>query len=295
MKLKEYRIPMPLSLDEYHLGQQWTEIELLKETLQTCATHVTMFENITEQERMKIINDKVPLPLRDKISFLTPMTHRQYQIKDQKSKFFNFVFFKPKTDLVLDEYSWDSWPYTLTIVENLENSIRIIVQSYCQTNSPLAINQNCQVYFPLNTDQMRISKDYEIINVSERLDEKRDYRIDEDPTRNISLKKPNLLPLELNSKWYENQSSICVYKIVELMMLNDSNEEKSFLSKATNKIIWSSIVKTQRMLYHRFHQKMLCDIDQWIDKTMGNVREEERLLRKFLLQHQQTLFEHSNK
>jgi len=38
------------------------------------------------------------------------------------------------------------------------------------------------------------------------------------------------------------------------------------------------------MLYHRFHQKMLSNIDQWIDKTFEDIREEEKLLRKYILQ-----------
>jgi hypothetical protein len=36
------------------------------------------------------------------------------------------------------------------------------------------------------------------------------------------------------------------------------------------------------MIYHRFHQKMLSNIDQWIDKTLEEMYEEE----KDLLQQQ---------
>jgi hypothetical protein len=87
---------------------------------------------------------------------------------------------------------------------------------------------------------MKYLKDYEIINITERLDEKKEYRLDEDPTRNISVKKPNLLPLQLNTKWYENlpknQTSMCAYKLIELIVLNEKNDQKSFFTKTTNKI-----------------------------------------------------------
>jgi hypothetical protein len=39
---------------------------------------------------------------------------------------------------------------------------------------------------------------------------------------------------------------------------------------------WSSILKTQKMIYHRFHQKMLCNIDKWIDKTIQEIYQEEK-------------------
>jgi len=241
MKLKEYRIPMPLTLDEYHLGQQWTEIELIKENLKTCSTSITIYDTINEQERFKIINEKVPLTLQSNITSSTIMTHKKYNIKDPKSKLFQLFLFKSKTDLILDEYSFDNWPYTLTIIESLDYSIRIIIQSYYINNSLLLLNQNSQFYFSLNDEQMKYLKDYEIINITERLDEKKEYRLDEDPTRNISVKKPNLLPLQLNTKWYENlpknQTSMCAYKLIELIILNEKNDQKSFFTKTTNKIL----------------------------------------------------------
>ncbi|CAF0715680.1 unnamed protein product [Adineta steineri] len=278
MKLKEYRIPMPLTLDEYRLGQQWTEIELLKESLQTYSTCIKISDNIPEEKRLEIIHEKLPLRLQSTINSSIQMKHKKYFIKDQKSKFFDFFSFKSKIDLILDEYSWDNWPYTLTIVENIENSIRIIIQSYYKNISLSQMNLNSQLYFSLNDEQRKYLKDYEIINISERFEDKKDYRIDEDPTRNISLKKPNLLPLQFSTKWYENlsknQSLMYVYKLIELVMI----DEESFFTRATNKILWSSILKTQKMLYHRFHQKMICNIDKWIDKTMENIYEEEKSL-----------------
>jgi len=236
MKLKEYRIPIPLTLEEYRLGQQWTENELFKENLQTCRT---IYNNITEEKRLEIIKEKIPLNLKSIITSSTIITHKIYNFKDQKPKFIEFFFLNTKTDLILDEYSFNNWPYTLTIIENLDNSIRIIIQSYYINNNLSIINnnQNSQIYFSLNDEQIKYLKDYEIINISERLDDKKDYRIDEDPTRNISIKKPDLLPLELNTKWYENwpnnQPSMCVYKLIELIIFN----EKSFFTKATNKFL----------------------------------------------------------
>ncbi|CAF4178340.1 unnamed protein product [Rotaria sp. Silwood2] len=241
MRLKEYRIPIPLNLDEYRLGQQWTEIELLKETLQTCSTCITIYENISEQERLDIINEKIPITLKTNITSSTLMTHKKYNIKDQTPKFLELFFLKSKNDLILDEYSWDNWPYTLTIIENIDYYIRIIIQSYYINNNLSIINNNSQLYFTLNDEQIKSLKDYEIINIAERLDEKKDYRLDEDPTRNLSIKKPNILPLQLNTKWYENwpnnQSSMCVYKLIELNIFNENNDEKSFFTKTTNKIL----------------------------------------------------------
>ncbi|CAF3593818.1 unnamed protein product, partial [Rotaria sp. Silwood2] len=241
MRLKEYRIPIPLNLDEYRLGQQWTEIELLKETLQTCSTCITIYENISEQERLDIINEKIPITLKTNITSSTLITHKKYNIKDQTPKFLELFFLKSKNDLILDEYSWDNWPYTLTIIENIDYYIRIIIQSYYINNNLSIINNNSQLYFTLNDEQIKSLKDYEIINIAERLDEKKDYRLDEDPTRNLSIKKPNILPLQLNTKWYENwpnnQSSMCVYKLIELNIFNENNDEKSFFTKTTNKIL----------------------------------------------------------
>lgn len=83
-----------------------------------------------------------------------------------------------------------NWPYTLTIIENLDHSFRILIQSYYINDHLSIINnaRNSQFYFSLTEEQMKYLKDYEIINIAERIDEKKEYRIDEDPTRNISRK-----------------------------------------------------------------------------------------------------------
>lgn len=49
---------------------------------------------------------------------------------------------------------------------------------------------------------------------------------------------------------------------------------------------WSSIIKTQKILYHRFHQKMLCNIDKWIDKTLEEILDDE----KYFLEKQKANF-----
>lgn len=245
MKLKEYRIPIPLTLDEYHLGQQWTEFELFKENFHTC---LTLSNNLTEKKRLEIIEEKIPSYLKFHITSSTIITHKKYHFKDQKPKYFDLFFLNTQHDFILDEYSINNWPYTLTIIENLLYSIRIIIQSYYNDNNNLSLMNNKQMshlYFSLNYEQIKNLKDYEIINIAEQINDKNDYHFDEDLTRNFSKKKPNILPLELNTKWYENshktQPSMCVYKLIELIMLND----KSFLSKAMNKLI----VKIERNFF----------------------------------------------
>lgn len=237
MKLKEYRIPLPLTLDEYRRGQQWTENELFKETFQTCSTSITLDNHLSEEKRLEIIKEKIPFNYKSYITSSTRITHKKYHIKDQKPKFLELFFLNSKTDLILDEYAFNNWPYTLTIIENLDHSLRILIQSY-YINHHYSILNNSQLYFSLTDEQMKYLKDYEIINIAERLE---DYRIDEDPTRNISRKKPNILPLQLNTKWYENwpknQSSMCVYKLIEVILFN----EKSFFTKAANKILVKTI------------------------------------------------------
>ena len=244
MKLKEYRIPIPLTLEEYRLGQQWTENELLKETFQNCATCLTIFDHSNEQERSDIIKEKIPMTLKTTITSATPMTHKRYNVKDQIPKYLEVLFLKSKTDLILDEYCWDDWPYTLTIIENVEYRLRIIIRSYYRNNHLTSIhetnNANLQVFYSINDEQMKYLNDYEIINIAERLEPK-EYHADEDPTKISSVKRPHLLPLQFNSKWYENwstnNSSMCVYKLIELVMFDGKVEEKSFLTKAANKIL----------------------------------------------------------
>lgn len=239
MKIKEYRIPLPITLDEYRRGQQWTETELLKETFQTSSTSLILNESITDEKHFQIIYDKLPCSFKSHLTSSTIITHKKYQIQNPKNKFFDFFLLNSKTDLILEEYFINNWPHTLTILENLDHSLRILIQSFYINNHLPMLNQpeNSQRYFALNEQQMKSLNDYEIINIAERLDEKKDYRIDEDPTRNFSRKKPHLLPLQLNSKWYEhcprNHPSMCVYKLIELIIFN----EKSFISKATNKLL----------------------------------------------------------
>lgn len=277
---------MPLTLDEYRLGQQWTEKELLKETFENCSSCLTIFDHRDENERAEILKEKFPvknLPLN--ISAATNMTHKRYNVKDQIPKSVELLFLKSKNDLILDEYSWDVWPFTLTIIECNEYHWRIIIRSHYRNNHSADLYETnrkiLQTFYSIDDEQEKSLHDCEIINIAERLEGK-DYRSEEDPTKTSSRKKPDLLPLHLNAKWYENwpnqRPSMCVFKLIELVVLN----EKSLLNKATNKLLvrpslrllrtslcsrfqWSMIVKTQKMIYHRFHQKLISNVDRWID------------------------------
>ena len=49
------------------------------------------------------------------------------------------------------------------------------------------------------------------------------------------------------------------------------------------------------MIYHRFHQKLICNIDRWIDRTIENVRDDEKTLRRQLSKSQSPLVDSNKK
>ena len=294
-KFKEYRIPMPLTLDEYRLGQRWTENELIKEMFENCSTCLTIFDHRDENERAQMLKEKFSTNLPMKINATTTMTHKRYNVKDQIPKYVENFFFKTKNEIFLDEFSWEIWPFTFTIIENVDFHWRIVIRSYHENHHSTNLYETnrkiLKNFYSIDDEQEKFLRDFEILNIAERLDGK-DYRIDEDPTKSSSRKRTNLLPLEINSKWFENfpktRSSMCVFKLIELVVL----DEKSLVNKAMNKFLvrfsfstfcrtrfffssfqWSTIVKTQKMIYQRFHQKLICNVDRWIDEVEENQSE----------------------
>jgi hypothetical protein len=242
MKLKEYRIPMPLSLEEYRLGQRWTEMEMLKETFHRCSDHLTICDHLDSNDRSALIEEKIPFHLRARIDSSTAFIHKQYRITDQLPKLIGLFFSTSDHNLILDEYSWDQWPYTLTIIENNASRLRVIIQSYHRNNLVTCIHQshNLSLFYSIGNEQLKHLKDYEVINIAERIDHK-DYRSDEDPTCNVSLKKPHLLPISADGKWYEQWSqtraSTCVYKLIELVFNDETHSQHSLIDRMTSRIL----------------------------------------------------------
>ncbi|CAF0741267.1 unnamed protein product [Didymodactylos carnosus] len=276
MRYKEFRIPLPLTVDEYKIGQQWTELQILRETWISCQNCVTF---IDEPKKEYEISASVHRPLKG------IHTHKKYNLTNQTPKFLDLISSKSSGNgIELDECSWYDYPYTLTIIKNEEHRITITIQSVYLQDSGTTDNP-----FHLTKDQLD-KRTIEIINIASKVND--DYKKEEDPLL-CQSKKIERNPF--SKSWWESLTSnhqhnqaekhssqlddvpiMCCYKLVEI-----STDEKSKLKAFIANTVSSSLIfNAQKEIYHRFHQKLFCNIDNWYELSLITIHEDEERLKR---------------
>jgi hypothetical protein len=247
MLIKEFRIPLPFTCDEYKLGQLWSTGEASKnETGGGEGIEVLTNEPFEEGEHI----DDLDKPRKGQF------THKIYHIASRVPRFVRYI--APKGSLEIYERSWNCFPWNKTVISNpeyMKEGFHVTIISMHVDND----NGKLDNVHELDEKQLAKREIVPIDIVNDPVDP-RDYKEDEDLSK-IKSEKTGRGPFPKD--WQETtQPMMCVYKLVMC-------EFKWWgLQGRVEKII----MNVERRVFTRFHRQVCCWLDKWYGLTLEDIR-----------------------
>lgn len=247
MLIREFRIVLPLTVEEYQIGQLFTVAEASQnETGGGEGVEVVTNEPFDDPT---VLGETYPKG---------QYTFKIYHLESKVPKWIKNIF--PKGSLKVHEHAWNAYPYCRTILSN---------PSYMKENFTLKIetlhapdrgtNDNAHSLPP---ETLR-KRDVVIVDIANDVVTERDYKPKEDPTKYTST-VTNRGPLVGN--WRETcEPVMCAYKLVtaEFKWWGIQNRIEPFIMRQENR------------LFLNFHRQVFCGLDRWYGLTMEDIRSVE--------------------
>ncbi|CAG7835673.1 unnamed protein product [Allacma fusca] len=261
MLTKEYRITMPVTVEEYRIGQLYSLSEAsLMETGGGEGVEVLRNESFDNY------------PLLGSRFCKGQYTYKKYYLASKVPAFIRFLV--PNQSLIIHEESWNAYPYSRTIITN---------PGYMKEN------------FVISIDTMHVAGKGDKENVHELSAEKlkqrevifvdiandpivpADYKAEEDPGKFKSV-KTSRGPLQ--GDWIENTKPLMTcYKLVSV--------EFKWFGLQTR--VENFVQKCERRLFTNFGRQVFCWIDRWHDMSLDDVRAFEERIRDDLEQQRKSV------
>ncbi|PAA54792.1 hypothetical protein BOX15_Mlig008177g2 [Macrostomum lignano] len=262
MLIKEYRVILPMTVEEYHCAQLFSVAEASKQ--ETGGGEGIM---VVHNEPFDVKANKWPpkTPLLGNRAN-GQYTYKIYKLQNKVPKFIRLL--APSGSLEMTETAWNAYPYCRTVVENpgyMKENFFIKIESMhvqdagTQQNvhqlPPDLLSKREVVYIDIANDKLYSNSDY-----------KREF----DP-KLFKSEKTDRGPL-VNNPWWQNYNGpvMCAYKLVTC--------EFKWFGLQTR--VESFIHTMERRIFTNFHRQVFCLTDQWFGLTMEDIRQlEERTKR----------------
>ncbi|XP_061574613.1 phosphatidylinositol transfer protein alpha isoform-like [Cololabis saira] len=253
MLIKEFRIVLPISVEEYQVGQLYSVAEASKsETGGGDGVEVLVnepYENDGEKGQY---------------------THKVYHLQTKVPNFVRVL--APKGSLEVHEKAWNAYPYCRTILTNtyMKDKFMIKIETWHRPDTGDQDNVH-----GLDKSTWETAEVIDIDIADKSCISAKDYKPDQDPAI-FKSEKTGRGPLGPN--WKEelannpNCPHMCAYKLVTVEF-----KWLGLQSKMEN-----LIQKVEKRLFTHFHRQLFCCIDDWIDLTMDDIRRMEEETKKEL-------------
>eukprot|EP00794_Sanderia_malayensis_P014394 gene14394-15893_t len=251
---KEYRIPLPLSLEEYRIAQLYM------------IQKKSRLESTGEGSRVEILKN---VPYTDGPGGSGQYTKKIYHIGSHIPGWLKS--FLPKTALRVEEEAWNAYPYTKTRTTcPFVDKFYIDVETYYYADSGLL--ENAFNLTPLERSKIPV----DLIDPVKDAYPSNFYKVEEDPKKFVSS-KTNRGPL--SEDWLkehrEDPSSkeiMCAYKIitVEFKYWGIQSKIEQYIQDSARKTVMVA------------HRQAWSWQDEWCDLTMDDIRLLELNLQKEL-------------
>jgi len=257
--LKEFRILMPFSLEEYNIGQRYATARMSKE-----ASEQSGGKDGVELKEMKTYFD-------EKVKVEGIYTYKVYYIGGYLPHWLLKVL--PANALLLEEKCWNAYPYCKTELSSpfLGEKFQFTIESMHVAND-VGMQENA---LNLSKEQLKERK-ISFIDISmDQLVDKKYNTAAEDPTKVTHTKTPIKRKGPLSKNWQKEvkaapkaENFICCYKLV-----TGKFSYPGLQSKAEGYII-----STEREIFLRFHKLLYVWADDWCGLTLDQVSAEENKL-----------------
>ncbi|KAI9521828.1 hypothetical protein NQZ68_003983, partial [Dissostichus eleginoides] len=244
--IKEYRVVLPCSVEEYQVGQLFSVAEASK-------------NETGGGEGIEVLKNEPYEKDGEKGQY----THKIYHLK---SKVPGFVqVFAPEGSLVFHEKAWNAYPYCRTIVTNeyMKDNFFIKIETWHKPD--LGTQENVHKLDRSTWQNVAVVP----IDIADRSEvSAADYKPDEDPAKFKSAKtgRGPLGPAwkkELVSK--TDRPRMCAYKLVTVKFKWWGLQTK----------VENLIHEQEKRIFNNFHRQLFCWIDKWVELNMADIRRME--------------------
>lgn len=263
--IREYRIVLPLTTKEYHIGQLYGVAEASKnETGGGEGIEVIENRPITKGEMDK-------LPFRDQVSKnqegdgCGQYTHKRFYLSHKVPYFVRIL--APNNALEVDEKAWNCYPYCRTEYSNryMADNFHIVIETLHEDDDGKTENVHNL------TQQELIKRKVVNIDIANDACETKDYKETEDPSK-FTSEVTGRGPL-VGKEWQKEQNPVmCCYKLYRVL----------FKWKMLQNRVEAVIINSVRRLLFNFHRQVFCWIDKWHALTIEDIRILEEKTKKEL-------------
>ncbi|KJE95412.1 phosphatidylinositol transfer protein/retinal degeneration b protein [Capsaspora owczarzaki ATCC 30864] len=241
MLVKEFRVPLPISVEEYQVAQLYAVAEASKnETGGGDGIEVLKNEPY----------DDPSLP-----GGKGQYTHKIYHLASKVPRFIKAI--APKGSLEIHEKAWNAYPYCKTVLSNpdyMKDNFSLTIETWHKPGQPTIDNVH-----QLPLDQWKKVEVVQIDIVNDPV-ERKDYKESEDPALFKSTKTGRG---QLAANWKSTAEPLMTaYKLVSM----------EFKWWGLQSRVESMTMKTERKIFHNFHRQLFCWMDHWYGLTMADIR-----------------------
>ncbi|KAF6299371.1 phosphatidylinositol transfer protein alpha [Rhinolophus ferrumequinum] len=252
--LKEYRVILPVSVDEYQVGQLYSVAEASKN------------ETGGGEGVEVLVNEPY-----EKDGEKGQYTHKIYHLQSKVPTFVRML--APEGALNIHEKAWNAYPYCRTVItknEYMKEDFLIKIETWHKPD--LGTQENVHKLEPETWKHVEAI----YIDIADRSQVlSKDYKAEEDPAKFKSIKTgrgplgPNWKQELVNQK---DCPYMCAYKLVTVKFKWWGLQNK----------VENFIHKQERRLFTNFHRQLFCWLDKWVDLTMDDIRRMEEETKKQL-------------
>jgi hypothetical protein len=245
MLIKEFRVTLPLTVEEYQVAQLFSVAEASK-------------DNTGGGEGIEVLKNEpfTNYPLLGGKYNSGQYTYKIYHLASKVPGFIRLM--APKGSLEIHEEAWNAYPYCRTVITNpgyMKENFMICIESM-----HIGDNGNQENVHELPPEKL---KNREVVHIDIANDpvSSADYKAEDDP-KIFKSKKTDRGPL-VGTDWKNKCKPVMTcYKLVtcEFKWFGLQNRVESFIQKQ------------ERRLFTTFHRQVFCSIDRWYGLTMEDIR-----------------------
>ena len=244
-RIIEYRITLPLTVDEYKIGQLYSVAEASRK-------ETGGGDGVEIRENRPFIREEC-----EEYGSSGQYTYKIMHLEHKLPKFITRLgLFEPQ-DLQLHEKAWNAYPYCKTVYSNswMKNDFHIIITTWHR------IGKDEENVHKLDEETL---KEREIVNIdiADNSLFTGEYNVEEDPSK-FKSEKTGRGPLK--EGWIEDSSiqpKMTCYKIYDI----------KFKLWGFQGAVECSIARAVEKLLRNFHREVFCWIDKWFGLTMDDIR-----------------------
>lgn len=240
MLIREFRILLPLTCEEYQVGQLFSVAEASK-------------NETGGGEGVEVVKNE---PFEDEKMGKGQYTHKIYHLASKVPRMIRVL--APKGSLEVHEEAWNCFPYCKTVITNpdyMKDGFHITIETIHVEN-----DRGLQVNVHKLPPEKLAKRDVIMVDIVNDHVDSKDYKEEWDPAK-FHSEKTGRGPL--SKAWKETSSPImCCYKLVTC-------EFKWWGLQGT---VESRIQKVYPRLFRNFHRQVFCWIDNWYGLSMDDIR-----------------------